>query len=246
MKKFVEKQACYQVFYESRDKPNNRYTNWQTNIAPTKPEVEDYLTKKGYDWKWGEDDSLLYWQNFPPVVDHPLTGEKCWYNQIHAHHKTFYTNHPSFVKNPVVDGRWPVHCTYGDGTELEPEVLNHLRQTVWANTVVIAPQAGDVFIVDNYLTLHGRMASPKGLSARSSLSLRSASCVATGDSRPCAEGMLAGTCAVHVPSQEFLNRARTRLPKKAGRPSRMIVWDEPQLNTSGLSPCSSAAGLRIY
>ena len=29
-----------QVFYESRDKPGNRYTNWQTNVAPTKEEVE--------------------------------------------------------------------------------------------------------------------------------------------------------------------------------------------------------------
>ena len=39
------------------------------------------------------------------------------------------------MDNPVADGRWPVHCTYGDGTEIEPEVLAHLRQTVWANTV---------------------------------------------------------------------------------------------------------------
>jgi len=163
VQKFQEKSACYQVFYESRDKPGNRYTNWQTNVAPTKEEVEAYLVKKGYEWKWNEDDSLLYWQNFAPVVKHPLTGELCWYNQVHAHHKTFYTNHPFFVDNPVADGRWPVHCTYGDGTEIEPEVLAHLRQTVWANTVTCAPQPGDVFIVDNYLTLHGRMGFPEGV-----------------------------------------------------------------------------------
>jgi hypothetical protein len=93
--RFEEKQACYRVFYESYAE-NNRYTNWQTNIAPTKPEVEEYLTSKGYQWEWGEDDSLTYWKNFPAVVPHPVTGERCWFNQIHAHHKTFYTNHPFF------------------------------------------------------------------------------------------------------------------------------------------------------
>ena len=29
--------------------------------------------------------------------------------------------------------------------------------------VTVAPQPGDVFIVDNYLTLHGRMGFPEGV-----------------------------------------------------------------------------------
>jgi hypothetical protein len=160
--RFEEKQACYRVFYESQAE-NNRYTNWQTNIAPTKPEVEDYLKSKGYDFKWGEDDSLTYWKNFPPVVPHPATGERCWFNQIHAHHKTFYTNHPFFFDKPVPDDRWPVHCTYGDGTEIEPDVLEHLREVIWANTVVVAPQPGDLLVVDNFLMKHGRMGFPEGV-----------------------------------------------------------------------------------
>jgi alpha-ketoglutarate-dependent taurine dioxygenase len=160
--RFEEKQACYRVFYESYAE-NNRYTNWQTNIAPTKPEVEEYLTSKGYQWEWGEDDSLTYWKNFPAVVPHPVTGERCWFNQIHAHHKTFYTNHPFFADAPVPDGRWPVHSTYGDGTEIEQEVLEHLREVIWANTVVIAPQPGDVLVVDNFLMKHGRMGFPEGV-----------------------------------------------------------------------------------
>jgi len=159
--KLVEKQVCYQVFYESEG-PNNRYTNWQKNVGPTKADVESYLAHKGYQWKWGTDDSLTYWANYCPVVDHPVTGEKVWYNQVHAHHKTFYTNHPFFANSPVAEDRWPVHSTYGDGEELEPEVLAHLRQVIWDNTVVIAPQPGDVLMVDNYLTLHGRMSFPEG------------------------------------------------------------------------------------
>jgi hypothetical protein len=158
--KFEAKQACYKVFYESKGE-GNRYTNWQDNIAPTKEQVEEYLKDKSYEFSWGADDSLLYWKNIPPVVPHPVTGERVWYNQIHAHHKTFYTNHPFFVDNPVAENRWPVHSTYGDGTEIEPEVLEHMREVIWANTVVIAPQPGDCFIVDNYLVKHGRMGFPE-------------------------------------------------------------------------------------
>lgn len=65
------------------------------------------------------------------------------------------------MDNPVPDSRWPVHSTYGDGTEIEPEVLEHMREVIWANTVVIAPQPGDCFIVDNYLVKHGRMGFPE-------------------------------------------------------------------------------------
>lgn len=159
VKKFEEHGATYRVFYESKD-TSNRYTNWQTNIAPTKPEVEAYLTKKGYEWKWGEDDSLAYWATFPAVVPHAKTGERTWFNQIHAHHKTFYTTHPFFDGKPVPEDRWPVHCTYGNGTEIEPEVLSHIRKTVWEHSVTIKPSPGDLLVCDNYLSLHGRMSFP--------------------------------------------------------------------------------------
>jgi hypothetical protein len=159
VEKFERLGAKYIVFYESKA-DNNRYTNWQENIAPTKEAVEAYLTKKKYEWKWGEDDSLTYWAVYPSVVPHAQTGERCWFNQIHAHHKTFYTTHPHFEGNPVAEERWPVHCTYGDGSEIEPEVLSHLRKTVWDHSVTHSPVSGDLLVCDNYLSLHGRMSFP--------------------------------------------------------------------------------------
>jgi len=161
VEKLCEKKVRYKVFYETKAE-NNRYTNWQTSIAPTKEGVESYLSGMEYEWSWGEDDSLTYWNDWSPIVPHPITGERVWFNQIAAHHKTFYTNHPNFLNNPVEDSRWPVHSTYGDGTELEPEVLAHIRQVVWKNTVVVAGQPGDLLVVDNYLAKHGRMGFPEG------------------------------------------------------------------------------------
>lgn len=156
VQKFADLQVIYRVFYESKS-DDNRYTNWQTNVAPTKEAVAEYMEGKGYEWSWGEDDSLTYWKKINPIQPHPSTGEMCFFQQIHAHHKTFYTNHPWFAENPVPDARWPVHVTYGDGSEIEPEVIRHLRETSWKHCVTVAPQEGDLLIVDNYLAMHGRM-----------------------------------------------------------------------------------------
>jgi hypothetical protein len=104
------------------------YNTWQKNLACSKEKVEAYLKKQGYSFKWRDDDSLDYWQTFKQVLPHPITGERCWFNQIHAQHKTFYFDHPKFKgKLDPSSDRWPVHTVYGDGTEIEEEVIDHIR-----------------------------------------------------------------------------------------------------------------------
>ncbi|KAF4677131.1 hypothetical protein FOL47_003319 [Perkinsus chesapeaki] len=124
VKKFDELGACYRVFYESKDNSVVGYNNWQTNISYDKEKVEEYLKIRGYDWKWNADDSLEYWKVYPAIVPHPVTGERCWFNQIHAQHKSFYYSHPRFRDMPRDSNRFPVNTTYGDGTEIEPERLS--------------------------------------------------------------------------------------------------------------------------
>ena len=36
-------------------------------------------------------------------------------------------------------------------------------EVIWANTVVVAPQPGDILVVDNFLMKHGRMGFPEGV-----------------------------------------------------------------------------------
>jgi len=154
--KFERLGVTYRVFYENAERSLRNYTTWQKNIASTKEEVEDYLRVKGYQWEWRADDSLEYWKTFPAVVPHPKSGEMCWFNQIQAHHKTFYKAHPQFTDMSLDSDRWPVHVTYGDGTEIETEVLEHLRQLTYGNAVAVRPLPGSLLVVDNYLAMHGR------------------------------------------------------------------------------------------
>eukprot|EP00993_Chasmostoma_nieuportense_P001282 NODE_2177_length_1259_cov_176.939929_g2069_i0.p1 GENE.NODE_2177_length_1259_cov_176.939929_g2069_i0~~NODE_2177_length_1259_cov_176.939929_g2069_i0.p1 ORF type:complete len:380 (+),score=83.63 NODE_2177_length_1259_cov_176.939929_g2069_i0:52-1140(+) len=155
--KFESLGVCYQVYYPSQE--NAHYNSWQGNINPSREFVEKYLADLGYEWKWQPDNGLLYWQTFPVTKEHPVTHEKAWFNQIHAQHSTFYAAHPLFQGHT---GILPCHCTYGDHSEIEPEVLNHVRETVWRNTVAVPPQAQDVLIVDNLLAMHGRMSFQPG------------------------------------------------------------------------------------
>ena len=164
--KFEELGARYSLFYPSKDSPQGSiYNNWETNLMPTKPETEAYLKDRGYSLEWGEDNSIRYWQNFPAVRIHPRTGERVWFNQIHAHHKSFYECHPAFenLKEDVgARNEWPVDCTFGDGSPIPQETLDHIREVVWRNCVGVTPRQGDLLICDNWLALHGRISFPTG------------------------------------------------------------------------------------
>eukprot|EP01064_Diplonema_japonicum_P017488 TRINITY_DN2561_c7_g1_i1.p1 TRINITY_DN2561_c7_g1~~TRINITY_DN2561_c7_g1_i1.p1 ORF type:complete len:386 (+),score=93.41 TRINITY_DN2561_c7_g1_i1:65-1222(+) len=168
VEKFEKLGARYCLYYPSKESSEGaRYNNWETNLLPTKVETENYLNDRGYTVEWQEDGGLRYWQNYPAVREHPSTGEKVWFNQIHAHHKSFYECHPNFA-DPAVwqavaeENKWPVDCTYGDGTPIEQETLDHIREVVWRNCVGVTPKPGDLLICDNWLSLHGRISFPAG------------------------------------------------------------------------------------
>merc|ERR1719456_649252 len=94
----------------------------------------------GYTWEWEpEGDALRYKKTIPAVHEHDTTGEKCWYNQLVAHHWTFYEGHPVFrdIEDKPGFRNWPVTSRYGDGTEIEDETLSTLRNVIWRNTAAI-------------------------------------------------------------------------------------------------------------
>lgn len=46
---------------------------------------------------------------------------------------------------------------YGDGSEVEEDVLQHIRAVTWECTIGFQWKTGDLLVVDNYLALHGRL-----------------------------------------------------------------------------------------
>lgn len=52
---------------------------------------------------------------------------------------------------------YPHHTKYGDGTEIDYDIIKYLREKLWKNCVGVMAEKGDLVIVDNYLAGHGRL-----------------------------------------------------------------------------------------
>jgi len=87
----------------------------------------------------------------PGVLSHPQTGEAAWFNQADQWHRDLAS-----VKHPGTGGTPGAHATYGDGSEIDPADLLKVRETLAACEVRFPWQAGDLLLLDNRLTLHGR------------------------------------------------------------------------------------------
>lgn len=55
------------------------------------------------------------------------------------------------------DHMYPTHTTYGDGSEIDPEVIEHIRATGWKNAVGFPWRKRDVLVLDNLAVQHGRL-----------------------------------------------------------------------------------------
>ena len=51
----------------------------------------------------------------------------------------------------------PRNAYYGDGSEIEKSVLDEIRELYQQEAVIFPWQEGDVLMLDNMLTAHGRM-----------------------------------------------------------------------------------------
>src|SRR5205823_9337700 len=45
-------------------------------------EVESYCRANATEFEWQPDGTLRTWQRRSAVVRHPVTGQRCWFNQI--------------------------------------------------------------------------------------------------------------------------------------------------------------------
>lgn len=135
--------------------------SWQDTFETTdKAVVEQYATACGSDVQWQADGSVKLTQVRPAVAEHPQTKQAVWFNQADQFHPS---THPRKVYENMMavyagkEDALPQNACFGDDTPIPIAMLEHIRDTTKKSAVLFPWQAGDLLVIDNMLTCHGRM-----------------------------------------------------------------------------------------
>ncbi len=120
--------------------------------------VEEQCRKGGMEPEWTHGGEMLrVKQVCRAVALHYATGEKTFFNQIQLHH--VYCLDPA-VRDSLLSifsrEDLPRHAYFGDGSEIEDSVMEHVGQVYEQNAVRFQWQAGDMVTLDNMLVAHAR------------------------------------------------------------------------------------------
>jgi alpha-ketoglutarate-dependent taurine dioxygenase len=119
--------------------------------------VERYCHANAIEFEWQPDGGLRTRQRRSAVIQHPVTGQRCWFNQIAFLNE--WTMAPE-VREYLVDAYGadglPFNTRFGDGDPIAEDVVQLLNGVYEANTAREPWQAGDLMLVDNVRTAHSR------------------------------------------------------------------------------------------
>jgi alpha-ketoglutarate-dependent taurine dioxygenase len=93
----------------------------------------------------------------PAVAIHPVTGEKVWFNQAHLFHvSSLRPEVRESLLSVCGEDDLPRNAYYGDGSPLEEDVLQFIREVYESEKFHFEWQKNDLLLVDNMLFTHGR------------------------------------------------------------------------------------------
>ncbi len=150
--KFERLGVLYVRNYSSLDLP------WQEVFqTEVRSEVEESCRKHGLDFEWLGDDSLRTSQVNPAFARHPVSGERLWFNQAHLFH---VSNLPEEVRDTLIESlgqdHLPRNAYYGDGSPIEPDVLDLIRRIYEDTKIRFTWERNDLLLLNNMLFTHGR------------------------------------------------------------------------------------------
>ena len=119
--------------------------------------VESYCRANDIRFEWQQGGGLRTWQRRRAVVRHPPTGRRCWFNQIaFLNEWTLAAELREYLVDVYGADGLPFNTRYGNGDPIGADVVQVINEAYEANTVREPWQAGDLLLVDNVRTAHGR------------------------------------------------------------------------------------------
>lgn len=131
---------------------------WQEAFQTTnKAVVEEYCRKAGLDYEWIGEDQCRTRQLAHVVETHPRTGETVWFNQAHLFHVSRLSPEVrEWLLKAYGEENLPRNVYFADGSAIDPAMLDEINQTYTEASVVFSWREGDLLMLDNMLTAHGR------------------------------------------------------------------------------------------
>lgn len=172
--------------YDGPDTPRKaldfwKLKRWDDLFGTTdRAQVEQAARDQRLALTWLPRDRLRLTNTQPAVRTHPVTGDKVWFNHAQVFHSTaarheyghiarrqkslrahafhvvtaVMTGFKNLMTAPIEQG---MHCTFADGGEIPDRYIRHLQDTIWKNIRFFDWRQGDVLVLDNRSTSHGRM-----------------------------------------------------------------------------------------
>ncbi|HKA58094.1 MAG TPA: TauD/TfdA family dioxygenase [Gemmatimonadales bacterium] len=119
--------------------------------------VERYCRAHAIEFEWLVGGVLRTRQRRSAVVRHPLTGRRCWFNQVaFLNEWTIAPEVRQYLVDVYGEDRLPFNTCFGDGAPIGEDVVQTINKVYDANTVREEWEVGDLLLVDNIRTAHAR------------------------------------------------------------------------------------------
>ena len=120
-------------------------------------QIERYCRANATEFQWQPDGTLRTWQRRSAVVRHPVTRQRCWFNQIaFLNERTMDPEVRDYLADLYGEDGLPFTTRFGNGDPIGEDIVELLNQTYEGCTKREPWQAGDLLLVDNIRTAHSR------------------------------------------------------------------------------------------
>lgn len=172
--------------YDGPDTPRKaldfwKLKRWDDLFGTTdRARVEQAARDQQMELAWLPQGRLRLTNTQPAVRPHPVTGDEVWFNHTQVFHgaaarheydhiarrqkslrahgfhaiTTVMTGFKNLTTRPIDQG---MHCTFADGGEIPERFIRHLQDTIWKHMRFFHWRQGDILVLDNRSTSHGRM-----------------------------------------------------------------------------------------
>lgn len=144
-----------------RADPIFNHPSWQYKFeTDDRAVVEAQLRERGAEFAWDDEGGLSFWTRVPGVTTHPVTGDLVFFNQMNSqvqHRLTVGDERAKLIEDAHRSTvQRPYSVRFSNGEALSEDEFIAIHAEFERRKVAFPWRAGDVMLLENTLTGHGR------------------------------------------------------------------------------------------